>query len=271
MMDNELIIRIFAFGALLLLMLLWEALAPRRAVSAKTGLRRLNNLLLLLLDVLVVRLCFPIAAVGTAVMAADRGWGLFNLVDLNLIPAVLFSVILLDLVIYLQHVVFHKIPFLWLIHRVHHTDPQFDVTTGVRFHPFEIILSMLLKMLIVLLLGAPVVAVIVFELILNGLAMFNHGNVNLPIKIDRYLRYFIVTPDMHRVHHSQIRVETDSNYGFFLPVWDRLFGTYRDQPERGHLQMKIGLKEFEASDVVSLISLILQPFFRINQSQSLKI
>ncbi len=270
-MDNELIIRIFIFGALLLLMLLWEALAPRRAVPAHTFGRRFNNLLLLLLDILVVRFCFPIAAVGTAIVAADKGWGLFNLVDLNPVPTFLFSIILLDLAIYLQHVVFHKVSFLWLIHRVHHTDLQFDVTTGVRFHPIEIMLSMLLKMLVVLLLGAPVMAVIVFELLLNGLAMFNHGNVNIPQKVDRYLRYLVVTPDMHRVHHSQIRVETDSNYGFFLPVWDRFFGTYRDQPEYGHRQMKIGLKEFESSDVVNIISLLIQPLSRNKQSQSQEI
>lgn len=259
-MDNELIIRVFAFGALLLIMLGWEALAPRRPVAAIHRVRQFNNLLLLVVDAVLLRLLVPVAAVGMALLAEDRGWGLFNLLDVDKTAALVLSVILLDVLIYGQHVLFHKVPLLWCIHRVHHTDPEFDVTTGVRFHPVEIILSMLIKMLAVIMIGAPVMAVIVFEILLNGVAMFNHGNVRLPPALDRRLRLFVVTPDMHRVHHSVLREETDSNYGFFLPVWDRLFGTYRDQPRKGHAQMQIGLSEFTTNESVPLMKLLVQPF-----------
>ncbi|HEY5702885.1 MAG TPA: sterol desaturase family protein [Gammaproteobacteria bacterium] len=264
-MDIEQIIRIFVFGALLLLMLLWETLSPRRRVIARPGLRRLNNLLLLLVDVAVTALLFPVAAVGSAVIASDMQWGLFNQVDINPLYSIIISFFLLDLLIYWQHVLFHKIPLLWRIHRVHHTDAHIDVTTGIRFHPVEIILSMILKMAFIMLLGAPVIAVILFEITLFSLAMFNHGNVNIPVTLDRYLRYLLVTPDMHRVHHSQIRYETNSNFGFCIPWWDRFFSTYREQPELGHQRMKIGLKEFEDQDVVNLMSLIKQPFTGIHK------
>jgi sterol desaturase/sphingolipid hydroxylase (fatty acid hydroxylase superfamily) len=163
--------------------------------------------------------------------------------------------------------VFHKIPILWRVHRVHHTDPEVDVTTGFRFHPIEIILSLLLKMLVVILLGAPVMAVLVFELVLNLVAMFNHGNISLPVSLDRILRLILVTPDMHRVHHSTEKIETNSNYGFCLPVWDRIFRTYQDQPALGHMQMQIGLKEFRAEESISLWNLLVQPFINVQKYQ----
>ncbi|MDZ7736662.1 MAG: sterol desaturase family protein [Gammaproteobacteria bacterium] len=181
--------------------------------------------------------------------------------------AVVVSFLALDLLIYGQHIAFHKIPWLWRLHRVHHTDTAIDATTGVRFHPIEIVLSMLLKMLGVALLGAPVLAVILFEVVLNATSLFNHANINLPLDIDRWLRRVVVTPDMHRVHHSVVRRETDSNFGFNLPWWDRLFGTYRAQPQAGHLQMRIGLDIFRDRRSRWLHWLLLQPFMKTDQDQ----
>ena len=264
-MDNESIIRVLCFFLLLVMMLTWEQFFPRRSTGILHRLRQVNNLLLLVIDVLAVRLLFPIAVVGMAELVNDRGWGLFNLLQVHPVASFLVSLVVLDLVIYLQHVAFHKIPIFWKFHRVHHTDKEIDVTTGIRFHPFEILLSMLLKMFVVFLLGAPVLAVLVFEILLFMLSMFNHGNVFLPLFVDRYLRYFIVTPDMHRVHHSVIRKETDSNYGFFLTVWDRVFGTYRDQPQDGHINMQIGLSEFSTDKSTELKDLLLQPFFKLQR------
>jgi len=259
-MNSEAIIRLSIFVAVLIIMLAWEYLAPRRDNSSSPSSRRVNNLLLLFTDVIAVRLLFPFAAVGAALLAEDKGWGLFNTIDWNPVFINVTAVVLLDLLIYWQHVIFHKIPALWRIHRVHHTDPWFDVTTGVRFHPVEIILSVMLKMGFIILLGAPVLAVIIFEILLNAIAMFNHGNVRLPLGLDSYLRYLIVTPDMHRIHHSRIRQETDSNYGFCLPVWDRLFGSYRQNPALGHETMNIGQWGYDGPSVNRLLELIKQPF-----------
>jgi sterol desaturase/sphingolipid hydroxylase (fatty acid hydroxylase superfamily) len=253
-------IRLGAFAGVLLAMMLWELFLPRRRQEI-TRLRRWpNNLGIVVVDTLLVRLVFPIAAVGMALIAEQRGWGLFNLVVLPFWIEVVAAVVLLDLVIYAQHVAFHAVPVLWRLHRMHHADLEFDVTTGVRFHPIEIILSMAIKFVVVLALGAPALAVLIFEVLLNATSMFNHGNVRLPAALDRVLRLIVVTPEMHRVHHSILRYETDSNYGFNLPWWDRLFGTYRPQPEAGHEGMTIGISQFRDPAELRLDRMLLQPF-----------
>ena len=262
--NNEALFRLGAFAVVLVMMLLWEALNPRRTPLLGWN-RRLNNLGLVGLDVILVRLLIPIATVTVAEISMARGWGLFNIIDAGFWVSFVLSFLLMDLVIYGQHVITHQIPLLWRIHRVHHTDLDFDVTTALRFHPFEIILSMFVKFFFIALVGAPVVAVIVFEIILNISSMFNHSNIRIPVGIDRWLRFFIVTPDMHRVHHSVIKVETNSNYGFNIPWWDHIFRTYRPQPSAGHTKMKIGLNEFQGNKVVFLHWLLLQPFASIKK------
>jgi sterol desaturase/sphingolipid hydroxylase (fatty acid hydroxylase superfamily) len=262
--NHEVLFRLGAFVVVLVLMLLWEALNPRRQPLLGWS-RRLNNLALVGLDVLLVRLLLPIATVTVAEISVARGWGLFNIIDTGFWISFILSLLLMDLVIYGQHVITHHIPILWRIHRVHHTDLDFDVTTALRFHPFEIILSMLLKFFFIALFGAPVVAVIVFEIILNISSMFNHSNIQIPASIDRLLRWFIVTPDMHRVHHSVIKVETNSNYGFNIPWWDYIFRTYRPQPSAGQIKMRIGLNEFQGDKVVFLHWLLLQPFVSVKK------
>ncbi len=243
-MSYEPSIRLGFFFGVFILIGLWEILAPRRRLSVPKALRWANNLGLVVLNTLILRLLFPAAAVGMAVFAADRGWGIFNYLEIPPGLAVLVSVIALDLMIYLQHVMVHAVPALWRLHRVHHADLDYDVTTGARFHPIEIILSMLIKFAGIAVLGPPVVAVVIFEVMLNATAMFNHGNLHLPRTVDRFLRWFLVTPDMHRVHHSVEDDEANSNFGFSLPWWDRLFGTYRDQPRGGHEGMTIGIHGF---------------------------
>lgn len=224
--------------------------------------RWVANLGLVAVDTGILRLVFPLAAVGAALTANARGWGLFNTIEAPPWLAVAITLIALDLAIYAQHVAFHKIPLLWRLHRVHHTDTALDATTGLRFHPIEIIASMLFKIALVFALGAPALAVVAFEVLLNALAMFNHANVYLPPRVDRALRRLIVTPDMHRVHHSIHRDETDSNYGFNLSIWDRLFGTYRAQPRDGHEAMALGIDAFRAPTDGALIRLLIQPFVR---------
>jgi sterol desaturase/sphingolipid hydroxylase (fatty acid hydroxylase superfamily) len=253
-------IRLAAFCAVLAAMMVWEVRAPRRTLSAGRLERWTSNLGLVALNTAALRLAFPMAAVGVAAIAADRGWGLFNAVAAPAWAAVLLSVVALDLAIYVQHVVFHKVPILWRLHRMHHTDVDIDTTTGIRFHPIEIGLSMAIKAAAIVALGAPPAAVIVFEVLLNATAMFNHGNVRLSPGIDRVLRRVVVTPDFHRVHHSVHRDETDSNYGFNLSVWDYAFGTYRAQPRDGHLGMTIGLDIFRDPRRRRIDQLLIQPF-----------
>ena len=262
--NHEALFRLGAFALVLLLMLLWEAFNPRRTPLLGWN-RRLNNLALVSLDVLLVRLLVPIATVTVAEISLLRGWGFFNIVDTGFWLSFVLSLLLMDLVIYGQHIIMHKIPLLWRIHRLHHTDLDFDVTTALRFHPFEIILSMVIKFFFIALFGTPVAAVIVFEIILNISSMFNHSNIQIPLSIDRLLRLFIVTPDMHRVHHSVNKIETNSNYGFNIPWWDYIFHTYRPQPSAGHLKMKIGLNEFQGDKVVFLHWLLLQPFVSVKK------
>jgi sterol desaturase/sphingolipid hydroxylase (fatty acid hydroxylase superfamily) len=260
LLSHEAIIRASAFVALLAGTGLAETVRPRRPWRVSRGFRWLHNLLLLVVNTLVVRLAFPILAVGTALAAQRSGWGLLNQALLPAWLSVPLSILVLDLVIYLQHRVFHAVPVLWRLHMVHHADPDIDVTTGGRFHPFEIVLSMLIKMAAVLALGAPAVAVLLFEVLLNATSMFNHGNLALPAAADRVLRAVLVTPDMHRVHHSIRRAETNSNFGFNVPWWDHLFGTYRAQPQDGHAAMTIGLEQFQSVPRQSLGWMLALPF-----------
>lgn len=245
-----------------MLMAPWEVATPRRPQSIRRRLRCPNNLALVALNTFVLRLLFPSAAVGVALLAQANGWGLFHVVPFPAWLAIPAAVLLLDLTIYGQHVMFHAVPFLWRLHRMHHADLEFDVTTGLRFHPGEIIISMLIKLAAVLMLGAAPVAVLIFEGVLNAVSMFNHGNVHLPAGLDRGLRLFVVTPDMHRVHHSIDRRETDSNFGFNLPWWDLMFRTYCDQPALGHQRMSLGIDRFRVPREPWLDRMLWQPLRR---------
>jgi sterol desaturase/sphingolipid hydroxylase (fatty acid hydroxylase superfamily) len=256
----ELVARIAAAAAVFAVMVLWEVLAPRRPWSVGRLARWPHNLGIVVIDALAVRILIPAAAVGAALVAAGNGWGLFHVAGLRLSLASLLGFLALDVAIYAQHVAFHKVPLLWRLHRMHHADLDIDVTTGVRFHPIEIVLSMLIKIAVVLALGIPPVAVFAFEVVLNATSMFNHGNVAMPSWLDRVLRLIVVTPDMHRVHHSIDPRETDSNFGFNLPWWDRLFGTYRAAPQAGHDRMTIGLSTFRDRAELRLDRLLTQPF-----------
>jgi sterol desaturase/sphingolipid hydroxylase (fatty acid hydroxylase superfamily) len=260
-LQREATVRLGIFAFVFISMFAWELLAPRRILSVSKSLRWANNLGLLVLNSIVLRLLFPAAAVGLAISTADLGWGLFNLLHLPFWLEVTAAVLLLDLAIYLQHALMHRVPLLWRLHRVHHADLDIDLTTGSRFHTIEIIASMLIKWGVILLLGPALLAVLVFEVLLNGMAIFNHANVSLPPAVDRVVRYLLVTPDMHRVHHSTVKRETDSNYGFNLSIWDRVFRTYIDQPEMGHDKMTIGLTEFrDAKQVDQLPGMLALPF-----------
>ena len=258
---HETAIRLGFFVGIFAVMALWEVLAPRRALTVSKAVRWANNLGLVAFNTVLLRLLFPAAAVGMAAFATDQGWGLFNYFQVSAWLAIPAAVIAMDFVIWLQHVVVHAVPALWRLHRVHHADLDYDLTTGARFHPIEIILSMLIKFATIMVLGPPVVAVILFEVILNGMAMFNHGNVRLPPALDRRLRWLVVTPDMHRVHHSVEDDEANSNFGFNLSWWDRLLGTYRDQPRNGHDGMTIGIRGYrEPREVSWLPGLLALPF-----------
>ena len=258
---HETTIRLAAFFGVFALMAIWEMLAPRRVLTQPKSTRWLNNITLVVLNTVVLRVIFPTAAVGVAAHAAGQHWGLFNQLDAPGWLAVVASVVILDGIIYLQHVMFHAVPLFWRLHRVHHADLDFDVTTGSRFHTIEILLSMLIKFATIVLLGPPLVAVVIFEVLLNATAMFNHSNVRLPLVLDRIIRLLIVTPDMHRVHHSHLEHETNSNFGFNLSLWDRLFGTYRAQPQDGHTGMTIGLDTFKDSiQCTRLPQLLMMPF-----------
>ena len=244
-MEHDLLWRLGVFAGLFALFATLEALAPRRARSQPRGARWFTNLSIVILDTLALRalaIALPLLAVGAALDAGRMGWGLFNTLDWPLWLEVVLAILILDLAIWVQHLVTHKVPILWRFHRVHHADRDFDVTTALRFHPVEILASMMLKIGLVYLLGPAALAVLLFEIILNGTAMFNHSNLRLPLWLDRVVRLVLVTPDMHRVHHSIHRHEHDSNYGFALSVWDRMFRTYRPMPEAGHDKMTVGLE-----------------------------
>ncbi len=260
-MANEKVIRMGFFFGILAVMALWELLAPRRTLTVSKTVRWVNNLGLVFFNSFLLRLIFPAAAVGMAAFASSQGWGIFNYYETPFWLAAVVSVIAMDFIIYLQHVMVHAVPALWRLHRMHHADLDFDVTTGARFHPIEIIISMLIKFATIVVLGPPVVAVVIFEVLLNATAMFNHGNVRLPLGLDQVLRWIVVTPDMHRVHHSVEDDEANSNFGFNLPWWDRLFGTYRDQPRGGHEGMKIGIRKYrEPKEVSWFPGMMLLPF-----------
>lgn len=251
---NEVPIRMGCFFGILAVMALWEVLVPRRSLTVSKPVRWVNNLGLVFFNSFLLRLMFPAAAVGMAAFASSQGWGIFNYYETPFWLAVVVSVVAMDFIIYLQHVMVHAVPALWRLHRMHHADLDFDVTTGARFHPVEILLSMLIKFATIVVLGPAVIAVVVFEVLLNATAMFNHGNVRLPLGLDRLLRWIVVTPDMHRVHHSVEDDEANSNFGFNLPWWDRLLGTYRDQPRAGHTGMTIGIHKYRTPKEVSWVS-----------------
>ena len=257
----EITIRLGFFIGIFAVMALWEIVAPRRALTVSKAVRWANNLGLVFVNSLVLRILFPAAAVGVAAFAAEQGWGLLNYYPLPLALSVVLAVVALDFIIYLQHVLVHAVPVLWRLHRVHHADLDYDVTTGARFHPIEIILSMLIKFAIIVVLGPPIVAVVIFEVVLNAMAMFNHANVRLPLGLDRVLRLLLVTPDMHRVHHSVEDNEANSNFGFNLSVWDRILGTYIAQPREGHEGMTIGIHQYREPKLVSwLPGMLALPF-----------
>jgi sterol desaturase/sphingolipid hydroxylase (fatty acid hydroxylase superfamily) len=259
-MSNELIIRLVSFLGIFGLFAVWEAMAPRRRRQLARWLRWPNNLGIVALNTALVRLSFPISAVALAFVSEQRSWGLLNNVALPGWAVIALAVLALDLAIYLQHVLFHAVPALWRLHRMHHADLDVDVTTGARFHPIEILASMVVKLAVVAALGAPAEAVLAFEILLNATSMFNHGNIRVPAACDRVLRWLVVTPDMHRVHHSIVPQETNSNFGFNMPWWDRLFGTYRPQPAAGHEAMTIGIGQFRAPREQWLDRMLSQPF-----------
>lgn len=262
LLSYETAIRLGVFAGLLVVLLLAEAIWPRKNRVESRLARWRTNAVFTVVDALALRLLVPLAAVGVAAYASTQGWGLLNMIALPDWVVIIISLILLDMAIYWQHVATHKIPILWRLHQVHHTDRDMDVTTAVRFHPIEICLSMVYKMAIVAILGAPVAAVILFEVILNGCAMFNHANLRLPKWLDRALRIFIVTPDMHRVHHSAQPTETNSNYGFSTSLWDRIFGSYTAQPSAGHNAMTIGLSEHQNEHPREVLWSFMLPFKR---------
>lgn len=252
--------RLIVFVIVLVLMALAELLFPRRTPNLSKITRWGTNIGFTVVNIVALRLLGPISAVAVAALALDNGWGLFNYFSLPFHIEILLAIVVLDLAIYFQHVMSHKVLILWRFHKVHHADRDIDVTTGVRFHPIEAVFSMLYKCSIVLLLGPAVLAIIVFEILLNASAMFNHANIKLPRLLDHYLRLVIVTPDFHRVHHSEIQQETDSNYGFFLSIWDRMFSTYIPQPQKGHQNMVIGLSEYQTDKPASFVWSLKLPF-----------
>ena len=260
LMTSEPFIRLACFAGVFAAMALWEIAAPRRQRTTSRALRWTGNLGVVMVDTLVVRLLLPTAAVGVALKGEAAGWGLLSLVAWPLWLKVAAAVVLLDLAIYLQHVLFHAVPSLWRLHRMHHADLDFDVSTGVRFHPIEILLSLMIKIAVVAGIGAPAVSVLIFEILLNATSMFNHGNVRMPAALDRLVRWFVVTPDMHRVHHSIDPSETNTNFGFNFAIWDRLFGTYRPNPSAGHDGMTVGIAQFRNPRELWLDRMLTQPF-----------
>jgi sterol desaturase/sphingolipid hydroxylase (fatty acid hydroxylase superfamily) len=253
--------RLGCFALVLAAMAGWEALAPRRALRVRRGPRWASNLALVAINAILARLLIPLSAVGAALIAEKHHWGLLQQVSWPLAVEILAAIAALDLAIYLQHVMFHAVPALWRLHMVHHADLDFDVTTGLRFHTLEVLLSALIKVAVVFLLGPPALGVIAFEILLNATSMFSHSNVTMPAWLDRHLRLVVVTPDMHRVHHSVLPKETNANFGFNLPWWDYLLGTYRAQPQAGHIAMEIGVSHLrDEHQVDRLPGMLVLPF-----------
>ena len=266
--SHEGLLRLSIFAGLLAGLIVLESFFPRKQRTQGRPRRWLTNIMMVVVDSLALRLVFPIIAVGTALWTHSKGWGLFNLWDGPAWAELIIAILILDGVIYLQHVLSHHVPLLWALHKVHHVDRDLDVTSALRFHPIEILFSMAYKMIWVIILGPSAAAVIIFEVLLNGSAMFNHANLRLPLWLDKTLRIFIVTPDMHRVHHSIVARETNSNYGFFLSIWDRLGRTYTPQPEAGHDDMILGLSEHQHAGPSSLSWSLLLPFSRFFKHSS---
>jgi sterol desaturase/sphingolipid hydroxylase (fatty acid hydroxylase superfamily) len=258
--NNESAIRLAIFLGIFICVALVEISRPRRVLTTSKVRRWIGNIGILIINTILLRLIFPSAAIGMAVWVEMQGWGIFNHIGVPYWLKIVFCAIALDFIIYLQHVMFHAVPLFWRLHMMHHADMDYDLTTGSRFHPIEIIISMCIKGAAISVLGAPPIAVIVFEILLNGTAMFNHGNFFIPPGIDRVLRWFVVTPDMHRVHHSIFVGETNSNFGFNLPWWDRIMGTYRAQPSHGHEGMTIGLRQFRDPLKLTLPWMLALPF-----------
>lgn len=259
-LNQESWIRLSVFLGVFAAMALWELASPKRGCAATRSQRWPGNVGIVVLDAILLKLVFPTAAVGAALWAEGSQIGLMRVIDVPRAIAAVLCVILLDGAVYAQHVLTHKVPILWRLHRVHHADTGFDVSTALRFHPLEVLLSMAIKMGVVVALGAPAPAVVVFEALLNGSAMFNHGNVRLPKALDGILRTVIVTPDTHRIHHGADPAETNSNYGFCLSVWDRLFGTYMETPRPGGDGMVVGLEYFREPEQLRLDKMLIQPF-----------
>jgi len=262
-MDFDITIRLTAFFGVIGLMASWEALYPRRRLEAPRSKRWLGNLSVAALNTLVVRTLFSSGVVGLALAAANQGWGFLNSVQWPFWVEGLLAFAVLDLAIYLQHILFHRVPGLWRFHMVHHADTDYDVTTGIRFHPVEMVLSMLIKSAVAVLVGASPGSVLIFEIVLNASSMFNHGNVRIPLLIDRMLRWFVITPDMHRIHHSILQQEANQNFGFNLPWWDYLFGTYLATPSRGQKHMIFGLEQFRSPACMKLANILKLPFRRL--------
>lgn len=260
-MQNPELIRLSFFIGVLCLCAIWEWAVPRKTLTQSKLYRWLNNLGLVAFNSVCLTILMPILAYEAAIYAQQQQFGLFHSIDFAPYPAIIaLSVLLLDFAIYFQHMVFHRVPLLWRLHRMHHADQDIDVTTGSRFHPIEIVLSMWIKIGLILVLGVPPLAVVIFEIVLNASAMFNHSNAYLPLKLDGILRKVVVTPDMHRVHHSVIAKETHSNFGFFLSVWDRWLGTYRAQPIAGHDKVVIGIPLFQRNQEQRIDKMLTQPF-----------
>jgi sterol desaturase/sphingolipid hydroxylase (fatty acid hydroxylase superfamily) len=259
-MTLEMVIRLSAFLAVFGLMAGWEGIAPRRHLATSKLNRWIANLAVVVINAAALRLLFSAGAIGTAIVASDQQWGLLHQVGWPTWIELILAVVALDLALYLQHVMFHAVPLLWRFHMMHHADMDCDVTTGLRFHPVEVTLSMFIKLAAIAVLGPSPQAVLAFEVLLNATSMFNHGNVRMPTSVDRVLRWLLVTPDMHRVHHSTRPEETNTNFGFNLPWWDRLLGTYRAQPVDGHESMTLGLEQFRDPARLTLTGILLLPF-----------
>lgn len=258
-MEHAGTIRLISFVLIFILIAIWEIISPRRILITSKKMRWFNNLSIVAINPVLLHLVFPLLAIETAQITQANGWGLLNIFSFPNLIALAVGFVVLDLVIYFQHVMFHAVPLLWRLHMVHHADLDIDLTTGLRFHPIEVVLSMVLKIAVIVALGPPVIVVLAFEIFLNGMSIFNHGNIKIPIAADRWLRWLMVTPDMHRVHHSVIIRETNSNYGFNLSLWDRIFGTYWELPKRGHTDMVIGLSQFRDEKKLTLPWLLMLP------------
>ena len=262
LIENETQIRLVAFISVFAVMAIWELIAPYRRLRYTKLQRWPHQLLLIIINSVILKLVFPIAAVGIALWAAGEGVGLMNVFSLDPWISIPVSIALLDLAIYAQHRVAHRWVWFWRIHRTHHIDTDFDLTTGLRFHPIEMVISMLYKMFVIVFLGAPAIGVILFEIILSGSSLFNHSNINLPKSIEPITRRLIVTPEMHRIHHSTLADEHNSNYGFFLSCWDRLFHSYTFQASNDDQTMPIGLEMMREPEDRRIDRIIMIPFRR---------